>query len=471
MVDAILRDIGTNVYHAVFMFPPCSSFISPLRGACAPDVYGVPGLTPRDKSKVRLETLLALRCVGVANAVHAKSLEWGIITPRPAAGDPSVFNLPEVAKLDSLDGVETVFLPRCLGGEVRWDPMEVKGPARFISCLKDGQNAADSVPINVLIAKAFVCSHAQRFAADPRSPAESGLSGSRQMDTKAPSPDQHLGVEAPCPGQCGPQHFTSSPISPSRWNRPGSDTPVFFSTPLRGGYNQKRFKAEEDRNSLGGMRDAAEGVAGIPGHLRLGCILRRLLDKFLDSNAVLKQLILSLLIEGMSDQAIREKESALEKMVAGPRRILAQVLGAPSADPVQSADYSTCIRAHILKRWAEVAGDPAAGVCRWLFEGAPAGMDLHPVEAAACFPPSRLAPPSDAGWEPILPEDFFNYQSFEWDEDARREVQGYIDKGYLIDFRILAPCASTSRRNQCCQNSLSLSAIKAVASSAVSYWI
>ena len=41
---------------------------------------------------------------------------------------------------------------------------------------------------------------------------------------------------------------------------------------------------------------------------------------------------------------------------------------------IDTSFYSTRIRGHLLEAWLQNAGDPGVDICRWLWEGAPAGL-------------------------------------------------------------------------------------------------
>ena len=102
----IEKDLEESVYDAGGAAPPCATFSvargatqgdgpSPLRGPEAPDIHGLPGLSPDDKEKVRLGTACALRALAMAMILHEAGKPWWTETPLPRDGHPSVFKLPE----------------------------------------------------------------------------------------------------------------------------------------------------------------------------------------------------------------------------------------------------------------------------------------------------------------------------------------------------------------------------------------
>eukprot|EP00972_Heterocapsa_arctica_P108536 15982843-Heterocapsa_arctica.AAC.1 len=98
-----------------------------LRGFGVPHIYGLPGLKGKDKDKVRLGTLLAVRVAQAARAFHARRLPWNFETPARWSEQPSVFELPEVKALDALPGVSTCSIVQCELGAVTTKPTELKG--------------------------------------------------------------------------------------------------------------------------------------------------------------------------------------------------------------------------------------------------------------------------------------------------------------------------------------------------------
>eukprot|EP00972_Heterocapsa_arctica_P010014 1471343-Heterocapsa_arctica.AAC.1 len=92
--EAIIADIERGVYDGGLLSPPCSTFTparanhlaheqgpSMLRGFGLPHIYGLPGLKGKDKDKVRLGTLLAVRAAQAARAFHVLGLPWVFETP------------------------------------------------------------------------------------------------------------------------------------------------------------------------------------------------------------------------------------------------------------------------------------------------------------------------------------------------------------------------------------------------------
>ena len=128
--------VEAGEFVAAFLSPPCSTFSAararrggpgPLRGELAPDIYGLKGLAPSAKEKVRIGTLLALRACSVASAMHDLGQPWSIETPEPRPGHPSVFKLPELVRLAGLDGVSLTTSDQCTVGSITTEPTALLG--------------------------------------------------------------------------------------------------------------------------------------------------------------------------------------------------------------------------------------------------------------------------------------------------------------------------------------------------------
>ena len=102
--DDLCRSARSEHFGGLLGSPPCSTFSvarsrpggpPPLRGESAPEIYGLPGLTPSQKEQCRIGTLHALRAHEMAQIFDDRSLPWLAETPLIRRGHPSVFKLPE----------------------------------------------------------------------------------------------------------------------------------------------------------------------------------------------------------------------------------------------------------------------------------------------------------------------------------------------------------------------------------------
>lgn len=463
--ERIMAAVEAGSYDALLIAAPCSTFTPardvasgesggplPLRGPRPPEIYGRADLSPADKEKVRIGTLIAVRCARAARTMHAKGLPWTWETPDPRPGKPSVFVLPEVQALDELPGVSTISFPQCEFGARAMKMTALKGSARL-----EGMPTA--------------CSHPKRWWRVPWSGAwkfgsHSPLRGRQwavpaeewtpRMLTRREPPGPYITREAAAyPGQLNLKLATSL-IAAARAARSqrasslapavGADPPeapsdylspkVHFSERLRGeGPNAKELRQREDADCLAGMRNAAVAIKRLPGHARVGKVMHRLLTKALDEVPGLERSALEAIADPEED---RPRPGPSDELLEKPRRWLAKVLGARSIEAVDNDMCTTPIRADLLHRWAILAEDPGAAACTWLWSGAPGGLEETPSEVDGVFPrasdqeevcdPNEVCQPAD---------EFTNYSAFERDEAALSEILEYERKGFLRSFENL----------------------------------
>ena len=103
--------------------PPSSTFVDEL----PPGVFGFKKIPGKEKDRVRVGTLRALRRESIAGELSRQGRPRGILTPAPTGGAPSVFKLPLVAELDDLRGAKTAHLAQCMAGSRFRGPMAIKG--------------------------------------------------------------------------------------------------------------------------------------------------------------------------------------------------------------------------------------------------------------------------------------------------------------------------------------------------------
>ena len=116
--DKIIKNIRGGNYEGGYAAPPCFTFAlsrglgssaggpgpRPIRGEHPPEIYGLPGLTMEEKTKVREGTACALRAVEMAWEMEAQGLPWAIESRDMRSGHPHVFKLPEMEELRSKTG-------------------------------------------------------------------------------------------------------------------------------------------------------------------------------------------------------------------------------------------------------------------------------------------------------------------------------------------------------------------------------
>ena len=105
---------------------------------------------------------------------------------------------------------------------------------------------------------------------------------------------------------------------------------------------------------------------------------------------------------------------------------------------VDNGDCSTTIRYGLLRRWLQVANDPALSIAEWLSLGAPAGIECGFDDLDGIFP--RVAKDDDE-FDPAElstdPDTFVNYTGVESDPAVDSVIKGYVTEGYLKPFHSL----------------------------------
>ena len=89
-------------------------------------------------------------------------------------------------------------------------------------------------------------------------------------------------------------------------------------------------------------------------------------------------------------------------------------------------DCSTPLRAGIIGAWARRAGDPAAGIERWLVHGAPAGIEKD-IDDFGVFPDKDTNETITLQELNTMHVARTNYQSLESYPQAERVIQELLD--------------------------------------------
>ena len=187
----------------------------------------------------------------------------------------------------------------------------------------------------------------------------------------------------------------------------------------------------------GGLVDVWTSVQRAPGHFVVGATMSTIMDTFFDANPRVEEEILHAI--GRDDVDPLKMESLVDNLrdeiarsIAGPGETIDQ-------NRVNTAFYDTNVRAHLLFAWLAKANDPGLPICRWLWEGAPAGLTAD----FSCL--DGLFPRVDAEEAELDPNDlvayflaFINYQGVEADDDVFNVLKGYRKRGFFRMFDTLA---------------------------------
>ena len=392
--ERILGDIEAHVFDGVLTAPPCSTFSPkrsaglydggprPLRGDTAPAIYGVPDLTPQEKTAVRIGTACALRAVSAARAAHKMKIPFLVETAALRVGHPNVFKLPEAREFMQAHG----------------DVMTTT----FVQCPFGARTAKPTcVMHNFLLPElAHTCKHEPQWWTVPWSgisffQAHPPLEGKQWA---VPSSSWSSSMLRSCEPQ-GPfisrssalysmglnlmfatafhRAFTSSPLCstapaalpatvPPRLDDAGGLRPLQYTQRLRGDPD-----VPTTSDPVGGMRRTAHSMRSIPGHMLIG---PRLSDLF-EAAIVEWPSFLELLTAAVDRQPF--DKAALDNHIHDLRIVILKALGSTDVErdgaPV-TGNVSTNLRAHLIHLWASLAKDPALVAVPWLWHGAPAGI-------------------------------------------------------------------------------------------------
>ena len=448
----VVADIEDQKYAAGGMAMPCGTFSAvrsfedggpvPLRGEYAPDLFGLPGISPQDKQKMAIGTLLALRGSEAANLFYQLGLPFWGETPHQRDGKPSVFKLPSWMELLAQPGVSLRAFVQC-GFESRTT------------------KPTDLVYFKLRIVFPTECLHSPQWWITPWSGATSfsphpQLRGTQWMIPWAdwrpemlrwwepsgpfisrsaaayPGPLNASLAETWVRGAVAARVLTTQTASlvvTGRWAntlirrdllkvrlqtsnrspRSAADTPqVTFNTPLRP-RDSKPLPALEDPNCcICGLVDTWKVLDRIPAHKTLGPRIAQLIDSYFDLNPTVEQM----LVAGIGSSKVNSE--CLEEAIFPLRCQLAALLAVggalPDTEPVASGCCTTPIRAGMLQAWAAAARDPALPICEWLYTGAPAEIAKDTAVLDTLFPRVPEKDEDDFLDEVALdPDEFINY--------------------------------------------------------------
>ena len=116
--------------------------------------------------------------------------------------------------------------------------------------------------------------------------------------------------------------------------------------------------------------------------------------------------------------------------LADLRSRIGEVCTANGFPPRTDSPTNIDLQAGLLQAWATWAGDPAAATTQWLWDGAPAGVEVDFALDGVLAPvdPEAPEPPEDLGSDPASCQ---NYHGVESDPEALEIIQSYIDRGWF----------------------------------------
>ena len=475
--DMILSLIVARVFAGSMWSPPCCTFSTarnnhdggptPLRGMSARDIYGLPNLSPADKEKVRIGTLLAVR-TAEGLVLHLRLLIPFIFeTPAPRPGRPHITLLEEFRPIVDDPRVDTLIFDQCTCGApgakatmlllfmihrdqvqlpvppgrcshsarwwtVPWSGFSYQAPHPAIKgkqwAVPFEQWSPDmlcrSEPPGEFISRSLAAYPAEmnRFLAmwltDAVARASDPLDADDQEPTSAVTALVSVGTWrnalVPKASSRSSEHDTAAELTrPSVLKRPR----LRLAAPPTG----------PTRANIGGMRRAARSLElTSPASRVIGAKLHTALCNWLRANPSTLQGILA---------KVGADVPCLDPgTVDTARGIVCDVLNPAVREP----SALTEVYAGILGAWRRLAEDPDDLPEQWLATGAPGGV-TRDIEDRGIFEPydeeldARTVDPNDLATEP----DFTNYAGVEEDDLVQEEMDRLVEKRFLLQFDTL----------------------------------
>lgn len=446
-------------YDAYLLSPPCSTFTAArndhdggprsLRTSHGPERYGRYDATPQEKQRVREGTLLAMRARDTAKEAQKQKKPWILEQPHWRDGATSMFTLDEFIELMDNEDVHIYTLAQCRYGAqvekltdllsnadlssleltcnhpVRWWRIPWSGEwihARHPP-LKGKQLAIPSEEWSTSMLRdrepegPFVT---RAFAAYPAELNKALADKMAQLIQEKPQQVSDVGASDRRPDKLH--------------NEDELDPKVTMSTTLRQ-QSTSPSQSQSDNLSLRNVHRSMTGRTMLIGR-QLGNLIERELDKAPE--------IEELIMKNVGRKA--EEVTVPTKWLDEVRAMTADVLErnkrdgqAPKCDvePINTPLYQTVVRGRLLEYWAVTTDDPGAVAARWLYEGAPAGLQMRMELDGICAAVEDDSPELD---ELALATDYDNFTNYDGVEDSKEAVDaimGYRDKGYLKEFATL----------------------------------
>jgi len=150
-----------------------------------------------------------------------------------------------------------------------------------------------------------------------------------------------------------------------------------------------RGSVTEVKHHVGDLRNISTSVLNLPGHLRFGNRVRKLLDTFLDDNPKVQEDCLGCIGKEVGNQFEAISEDHLRGLRNGVCDLCAEMniqVNSKTAEPIAGELISSNICGMLLHAWALAAGDPAAKIALWIRDGAPAGIRVPLDELEGIMP-------------------------------------------------------------------------------------
>ena len=181
------------------------------------------------------------------------------------------------------------------------------------------------------------------------------------------------------------------------------------------------------------MRNMHRNVSTLQGHLSVGNAVSKIFDTWLakpGNTDCCLQAIGSDRHSGPEESELTALRMELARFFTAKGRYVSDA----DSGPIDGPDVQSPICGRLLHAWASSAGDPAANVAKWCWEGAPLGIKTEYSEISEILPTCKASDVKDP--ESLVTDytSFANYSGIEDDPDIINSVRGYVKAGYLAEF-------------------------------------
>ena len=184
--------------------------------------------------------------------------------------------------------------------------------------------------------------------------------------------------------------------------------------------SKKEVREQENRECIGGMRDASRAVARLPGWRVTGARLRAVIEGFLNVHG-------QPLARAMRSMGMADASGPPEEWVEHLRAAVADSLGAASRPEAG-------LQGWLARAVGKLAGDPDDAVVQWFSGNVPVGVTC-PIPPGGVFPRiSQVDQAQDIEKAKMLAiqGEFNNYQSLDdFAQEAQAELAREAQEGYL----------------------------------------
>eukprot|EP00435_Cladocopium_sp_Y103_P021519 s4006_g5.t1 len=443
---------GLPMYDGYMMSPPCCAFSmarrgnsgpQPLRAAEGKEIYGLRTLKPEDKKRVQEGNVLALRAHSTASQATQCRKPWILEQPHEREGKPSMFKLEEYRELEKEQGVQRATFDQCRFG------CEFEKKTDLLANFELGPEFHQ------------LCNHPPKWWRVPWSgewvwashpplrgkqvAVEAHMWNPGMLRTMEPQGDYITRRAAAYPADLNralARALAGAVKAAARTEVPKSIAKPKFNVdpkPVRAlqfGKSQNVETQVDDRHSLRNVRNWVNDKMRF-----IGVQAKNIIEDSLSQNADVENCIWENISQHQRPEDVRIPEPWLDHVRS---RIIDLFFRNDSSIDVrqlaepQTGIYETKIRGRLLHAWSCIVGDPGANAAKWIFEGAPAGLEMDSKDLDGMFPKVE---DDELGMDEInLDTDFgsfSNYTGVEEDSEAFEALESYYEKGFMLKFRSL----------------------------------